>query len=52
MGNCIGFGEYNKNTKYLIYYIFFNFLYEGLSGLAYGSLYYPIKFYKKQESNK
>ena len=49
MGNCIGFGEYNKNTKYLIYYIIFNFLYIGISGLAYGSLYYPIKFYKKQE---
>ena len=48
MGNCIGFGEYNNNTKYLIYYIIFNFLYQGISGLTYGSLYYPIKFYEKQ----
>ena len=49
MGNCIGLGEYNSNSKYLIYYIIFNFLYEGIIGLEYGSLYHPIIIYDKQK---
>ena len=49
MGNYIGLGEYNKNSKYLIYYIIFNFIYEGIAGLEYSTLYYPIRFYYKQK---
>ena len=49
MGKYIGLGEYNKNTKYLIYYIISNFFYEGIGGLKYGQLYYPIRFYDKQK---
>ena len=49
MGKYIGLGEYNKNTKYLIYYIIHNFVYEGIGGLKYGQLYYPIRFYDKQK---
>ena len=48
MGNYFGLGTYNKNTKYLIYYIISRFLYEGMAGLKYGSLYHPIKLYEKQ----
>lgn len=48
MGNYIGLGEYNKNSKYLIYYLIFNFIYEGIIGLEYGSLYHPIIIYDKQ----
>ena len=48
MGNYIGLGELNTNSKYIIYYIFFNFLYEGIIGLEYGSLYHPIIIYDKQ----
>ena len=41
--------EYIKNTKYLIYYIISNFVYEGIGGLKYGKLYPPIRFYDKQK---
>ena len=48
MAKCISLGKFNKNSKYLLYYLISKFLYEGMAGLKYGSLYKPMKFYEKQ----
>ena len=49
MGKYCGLGTYNKNTKYLLFYMISRFLYESMAGLKYGTLYYPIRLYDKQK---